>query len=103
MARRQGDRLCVAVYELAFLVLKVDPGSNPKVRVVRHTMGDDTYERRLREAERHCCGDIQSEVNTVHTLLTRNANTHCQYILSIHPVNTSCRHFLLTHPIKTSC
>ena len=34
MARRQGDRLCVAVYELAFLVLRVDPGSNPKVRHV---------------------------------------------------------------------
>ena len=34
MARRQGDRLCVAVYELAFLVLKVDPGSNPKVGVL---------------------------------------------------------------------
>ena len=34
MARRQGDRLFVAVYELAFLVLKVDPGSNPKVKML---------------------------------------------------------------------
>ena len=37
MARRQGDRLCVAVYELAFLVLKVDPGSNPKAELLDPT------------------------------------------------------------------
>ena len=29
--RVQGDRLCVAVFELACLVLRMDPASNPQV------------------------------------------------------------------------